>query len=70
MVSEEQTIHLGKFLTLVNKLQNKYSKDIRYSLKSYPISENIYEDIECPPDAVKMHETKSKIMTEELRKQK
>lgn len=74
---EEQTIHIGKYCKLVSKLQNKYRRHIRYPLKNISKDRSgedqghrNYEELQCPPDAVRMHETKGKIVVEELRKQR
>lgn len=54
---------------LTNKLHSKYKKWIRYPL-TVNLNVGAYEELDCPPDTVKMHETKGKILVEELRKQK
>jgi hypothetical protein len=68
-LEQEQTIHLGKFLGVVDKIAAKYRSSVRYPFEAIGLEERGYQSLpKVPPDALKMYENKRRMLTEELNK--
>ena len=48
MVENEQTIHLPKYLALVDKLQKRYRGSIDLTLLTADLSSDHYHSLTCP----------------------
>lgn len=69
-LEQEQTIHLGKFLSVVDRIAAKYKSSVRYPFEVVGLEERGYQSLpKVPPDALKMYENKRRMITEELSKQ-
>jgi hypothetical protein len=68
-LDQEQTIHLGKFLGVVDRIAAKYRSSVRYPFEVVGLEERGYQSLpKVPPDALKMYENKRRMLTEELSK--
>lgn len=62
---QEHTVHLGKYLTIVDKLHAKHKKEVHYPFKTVPLSAQGYVVLDnVPKDTLKMYENKRMVLTE------
>ena len=62
---QEHTVHLGKYLTLVDKIYAKHKKGVYYEFATIPLESKAYIPLDnVPKDTLKMYENKRMVKTE------
>lgn len=62
---QEHTVHIGKLLTVIDRLSDKHRKNVHYSFNIVDFGGSKYEPLSyVPKDTLKMYENKRKVLTE------